>query len=50
MSDKPLNGIWVLDVTNVLAGPFACHQLAGCDIVAIEIVYLSIACSNNPQF
>ena len=39
-SDKPLQGVRILDLTNVLSGPLACYQLAalGAKVIKVEPV------------
>ncbi|MAT86972.1 MAG: CoA transferase [Aestuariivita sp.] len=38
MTQAPLKGFRILDLTNVLAGPFCCHQLVhmGADVIKVE--------------
>ena len=39
MPGRPMSGVRVLDLTNVLNGPFYCHQLAhmGADVIKVEV-------------
>ncbi len=39
MPRRPMSGVRVLDLTNVLTGPFYCHQLAhmGADVIKVEV-------------
>lgn len=39
-AQRPLAGVRVLDLANVLAGPFACHQMAhlGAEVIKVEAV------------
>ncbi len=36
---SPLENVRILDLTNVLAGPFCCHQLAhmGAEVIKVEV-------------